>query len=293
MPGVDEDPPKKPVASGQRDGIDADDDAPDDERSPREIAEDLEFDDAEAAADEQPEEVPDGDEPDFEDDPDQVDGAADADDADADEIDFDAEFEVIYGQAEPPARKTVAGAPPAGDDVDDVGIDEIAEAADLGEEGEDDDIPLTRGELRAAAKKAKAKRQELAQVRIRETVTSKINSRINLELDRYTIADDVFRRQGMFGAVWSHLNRIRRQWNDDDLAKVVRLVAEQAKRHKSKEGTQTTQRERNRVAAPSPREARPGKTTQGKPKRSTDGKAELDLTDTRSTDRWMKENFRD
>lgn len=85
---MDDDPPKKPADSAQRDGIDADAD-PGEERSPREIAEDLEFDDADTPDDEQLEDVPDGDVSDIEEDPDQVDGAADPDD----EIDFDAEFE--------------------------------------------------------------------------------------------------------------------------------------------------------------------------------------------------------
>ena len=157
-------------------------------------------------------------------------------------------------------------------------------------DAEDGDMPVTRAELREHELRVERQRQADEARRIEQARTEnvrraqqQVESVIDTQLDRYSITDKTKRRVARRGAkaeIWDELNTLARarSYNDDDIAKVSRLVV---RRMEIEEGVTSSRLKQTRTpSAPTAGTGRGGGNsarTRRKPRK--DDLADLSISD--------------
>jgi hypothetical protein len=288
VPGVDDSPPEdapKPKAADVED--DFDDEEEDEGEDIDDVAEEM-FDDEDDDLDEDEDDSPAPDDEDDEDDLNSVD-------------DIDKELAEMYGDgkpaAAPQAMPASAARKPATSEPEPTFDESDYEVFDLGEDDEDDDIPVTKGEIKQFRDRQRARIAQLRQQSLRETAVEMINSSIEKQLSEYSAGQDKYRRVGLMQEVWSHIQQFKRTYDDNDIAKVVKMVVRKAElqngeRARPQKKASSANR-RSREAASRPRGSKKRSSSASRPKRRRGDRVDLDLSDTRSTDAWFNREFKD
>jgi hypothetical protein len=195
--------------------------------------------------------------------------------------DIDRALESLYGPK--PAPSEPAPLPPQGHPPV---PEKQARDDDFDEFDEDDDVPMTRAEFRKEQARQQEQARRAAQANEMQHRTKLLDDAVTKQLERYSISGNRYMRRGLQDEVFKHLNSMNRQFDDTDIAKVVKLVCRKAELSSGgiKSGKSTPRGVGSRKGAG-------GSKSRGS--RKGENKAELNLADTHATSAEIDSWFND